>query len=81
MVLLRSDGLPDAIDRHIIPFGYTRLEQLLQGLDNSQMTASKMCEAVLDGVADHAGNTPHSDDMTVVAFRVVSRPATTSPSA
>ncbi len=81
VVLLHSDGLPEAIDRHIIPFGYTRLEQLLQGLDTSQLTAAEICEAVLDGVADHAGSTPQSDDMTVVAIRVISQPGTTPPSA
>ena len=67
LLVVCSDGVTDAEDAHEEPFGEERLDALLTSMAGH--TPREVRQKILDAVADHVRETPHSDDLTVVAVR------------
>ena len=67
ILILLSDGITEAMDAGRIPYGDVRLEQ---GVGRPATTAQKVMDNVIADVAAHVKNTPPSDDITIVCFRV-----------
>ena len=65
LVLLYSDGLTDAMDRHDKPLGEDRLKQLLADSPSSPQAAGK---EILASVRRHFAGRSQFDDMTMVCF-------------
>ena len=66
-LVLCSDGLFEAIDRHQVLYGYDRPQELLRSLPGR--TASEVLEAVFADWRRHLGSEPPPDDTTVVVLR------------
>ena len=71
MVVLHTDGMPEATDRAGAVFGYERLARFLAALDTGSLTAPEITRAVLADVARFAGGGHPLDDIAVVAIRVL----------
>jgi sigma-B regulation protein RsbU (phosphoserine phosphatase) len=63
-LLLYSDGLVEAASADGEPFGYRRLEHILETSAND--SGNELTAAILDALADHTGGTPLADDLTVL---------------
>lgn len=74
VLVIYSDGLPEAQSRHGEVYGYAGLEQRLATLPSAEMSARQIVRALLDDVHRFAGGRPQQDDMTVVAVKVLSAP-------
>lgn len=66
-LVLCSDGLFEATDRHQVLYGYDRPQELLRSL--SGRTAPEVLEAVFADWRRHLGPEPPPDDTTVVVLR------------
>jgi len=62
-----SDGITEAIDGQNRPFGLGRLMDVIAA--NQAAGATQMLEAVVDAVATFAGDTPRSDDLTLLVIK------------
>jgi serine phosphatase RsbU (regulator of sigma subunit)/CRP-like cAMP-binding protein len=69
MILLYSDGLTDATNRHNETFGFDRLGRTLINL--GQRSAQMVCDALINAVTDHQAGISQEDDMTVVVLQAV----------
>jgi phosphoserine phosphatase RsbU/P len=67
-VLLFTDGLLDAEDRHGEPFGAERLLRLLTS--EGDISPSAVKHAVVNGVFEHTNSVPLVDDLTVLAAEI-----------
>lgn len=66
-VVFYTDGVTEAFDDNGELFSVARLKDLL---DHARtLPVDKLCARVLDGVDEHAGKTPQSDDITCVVLR------------
>ncbi|HEY6930273.1 MAG TPA: SpoIIE family protein phosphatase [Thermoanaerobaculia bacterium] len=63
-LVLLTDGLVEASNGSGEPFGFERLEALLQ--KESDSDAARIKEAILQAVASHSGSAPPDDDRTLV---------------
>lgn len=63
-LVLYSDGITEAMDAADTEFGEARLESL--ATDHRGNPAADFIEAAMSAVRAHAGDTPQSDDMTLV---------------
>jgi serine phosphatase RsbU (regulator of sigma subunit) len=70
VLLLHSDGVPEATDAAGQPFGYERLAALLAHLDTAALSAREITRAVLDEVARFTAGSHLRDDVAVVAVKV-----------
>lgn len=69
VVLLCTDGVPEAARPGRAPFGYEALRDLIARLDTSRMTARAIVEAVVAEVRRASGGSAPTDDVAVVAIR------------
>jgi serine phosphatase RsbU (regulator of sigma subunit) len=67
LLVVCSDGVTDAANAHEEPYGEERLDALLESM--AGRSPKEVRQRILDAVADHVQETPHSDDLTVVAIR------------
>jgi serine phosphatase RsbU (regulator of sigma subunit) len=65
VVVLYSDGICDAMNRHGQPFG---TPAMMEALASAQPGAAAAGTAILDAVRRHIGKTARSDDMTLICF-------------
>ena len=63
-LLLYSDGLVEAASASGEPFGYTRLERILE--KSAQLPGDELTAAILAALADYTNETPLADDLTVL---------------
>jgi len=66
-ILLYTDGVTEALDRHDAEFGLPRLIQSLQA--NAPKGAEAAVRNIADEVRDFAGDTPQHDDITLIFIR------------
>ena len=63
-VVFFTDGIPEAVDAAGEPFGYERLEELLER--ESSRPADELMRAILEAVSDHVKDAPLEDDRTLL---------------
>jgi sigma-B regulation protein RsbU (phosphoserine phosphatase) len=76
-VLLYTDGLVEAADEGHVEYGRDRLAAKLQDLGRS--SARALVESLLEDVRRHTQGAPQSDDVTILALRMASRPESSMP--
>jgi len=69
LLVITSDGISEAMNPAGEQFGRKRLESLIR--ENSQESAERIRDRIIEAVRHHVGNAPQMDDMTIV---VVKRP-------
>ena len=67
LLLIYSDGIPEACNQHEEEFGEARLSRLIR--ERGRLPASELCGAVLDNVKDYSRGCHQGDDLTVVAAK------------
>ncbi|MFB3082982.1 MAG: PP2C family protein-serine/threonine phosphatase, partial [Gammaproteobacteria bacterium] len=70
LLLLYSDGIPEAMNPAREQFGEERLVALLKAHSGSSQA---LIDAIIEAVTQHAAEAPPSDDMTLLAARRVSK--------
>ena len=63
-LLLYSDGLVEAASASGEPFGYARLERILE--KSAKLPGAELTAAILAALGDHTKETPLADDLTVL---------------
>ena len=63
-IVFFTDGIPEAVDGQGEPFGYERLEELLQR--EASRTADELLQAILAAVSAHVKDAPLEDDRTLL---------------
>lgn len=63
-IVFFTDGIPEAVDAAGEPFGYERLEALLER--DASRTADELLEAILTAVSAHVKDSPLEDDRTLL---------------
>ena len=69
VMLLCSDGLPDATNRQNKRFGYNKIIRLLSQMP--QASTQIACNQLVNAVIEHQGSSLQFDDMTVLLVRAV----------
>ena len=64
LLVLYSDGVPDAVDWDERPYGMERFHKLI--LEHQTDTADEVCTAIYDDVLKHRGDAPAADDITLL---------------
>lgn len=67
LLLLYTDGVTEAHNRRLQPFGETGLLHVLQR--NREKTAGQIREALLRAISDFTGTAPKFDDVAIVALK------------
>ena len=67
LLLIYSDGITEAMNAQHEEFGEERLIETVRKYRDA--TAHELIEKIMQAVKQHAGNTPQSDDMTLMALR------------
>lgn len=65
-LLLYTDGATDAMDAEGLLFGRERLIKVME--DGLGKNAQALCDGILEEIQVYHGNTPQSDDITLVAL-------------
>ncbi len=63
-LILYSDGLVEAVSREGEPFGYQRLEEVVEAA--TDLSGSGLTTTILDALAQHSDGVPAADDLTVL---------------
>ncbi|MGZ8217423.1 PP2C family protein-serine/threonine phosphatase [Methylomagnum sp.] len=71
-LFLYTDGIVEELNPAEEPFGYERLEGLLQAHAEGEFTALR--DTLLDALTQHAGRTTFEDDVTLFSVEYVERP-------
>jgi serine phosphatase RsbU (regulator of sigma subunit) len=71
VVVLYTDGVPEARDRRGAEYGYERLAHFLAGLDTASLAARDIAAAIVADVARFAAGSRRHDDQAVVVVKVV----------
>jgi sigma-B regulation protein RsbU (phosphoserine phosphatase) len=71
VLVLFTDGIPDARNQSKDFYESYRLKKLLSSLDTTHLTAKEIKKRIIDDVTSFVGNTPQNDDMTVVVIKNV----------
>lgn len=69
VVVLYSDGIPDAQNMNNEPYGVARLKRIVQEVSNNHHTAEGIKDAILADVMAYIGAREHLDDITVVVMK------------
>jgi sigma-B regulation protein RsbU (phosphoserine phosphatase) len=69
-VISYSDGLTEAVNLRGEEFGIGRLVETVTSHRESSRSAAHMLDAILVAVRSHTGDTPQSDDLTLIVARV-----------
>lgn len=67
VLVLYTDGVTEERDFNGKQFGHERLEKLI--VDNASLSSVSIKRAILDAVAEHAGNVAQTDDLTLVVAK------------
>ena len=67
VLLIYSDGIPDAINEFDQPYGEENLIKLVK--ENLSEPAMGLIDKIIEAVNAHAGDTPQLDDLTLVVVR------------
>jgi len=68
LLLINSDGIPEAANAQQEEFGEQRFENVVQ--ENRNLGAAQLCGAILDCVREFSGGWHQGDDLTVVAAKL-----------
>jgi len=71
VVVLHTDGLPEAVDGGGRPYGYERLQRRLAALDPLRLSAAGIRDALLADVARFAAGSRRQDDVAVVVVKAL----------
>ncbi len=71
VVVIFSDGIPDARNKMKEFYDQERLVTLLAGIDAGKLTARDIKERIVEDVMTFAGNVHQNDDMTVVVIKTL----------
>lgn len=69
MMLLYSDGITEATNRHNESFGFDRIDRALRRMPQS--SAQMVCDELINAAIEHQGGSQQQDDMTIVVVRAV----------
>jgi len=69
LVILYSDGFPEAQNEHNEQYGMQRLRRIVQQAGDDLMTAEGIKNAVFSDVLQFIGNREHLDDITIVVMK------------
>jgi serine phosphatase RsbU (regulator of sigma subunit) len=69
LLLVYSDGIPEATNLQNVSFGYEAMIRTVGRLPGS--TAQRACEELIRAVAEHQAGSLQQDDMTIVVVRAV----------
>ncbi len=69
VVLMYSDGVPEAINKKGDQYGLARLRRIVQNAGNDLYTAEGIKNAVLSDVVEFIGSKEHDDDITVLVLK------------
>ena len=70
LLILYTDGIPEAKNNAKLFYGYDTLQRLLQNMNTGPMTALEIKEAILEDVRRFSGSAHQYDDMTVVVVKI-----------
>jgi sigma-B regulation protein RsbU (phosphoserine phosphatase) len=71
VVVLYTDGVPEALDRHGAQYGYEALATLVRRLDTEALSAREIREAIVREVSRFSGGRRAEDDMALVVVKAV----------
>jgi sigma-B regulation protein RsbU (phosphoserine phosphatase) len=71
VVVLFTDGLPDARNGERDFYEYENLKKLLEKMDVTKLSAAEIKDGIIDAVKRFTGTTPQFDDMTVVVVKAI----------
>jgi len=69
MLLIYTDGIPDATNRQNVSFGFDGVVRTVGRLSGS--SAQLVCDGLIKAAVEHHANVPQHDDMTVVVLRAI----------
>ena len=69
VVVLYSDGIPDAQNMNKEAYGVQRLKRIVQDKANENLSADAVKDAILADVMAFIGEREHLDDITVVVMK------------
>lgn len=69
VLVMYSDGVPEAVNPSGVQYGMQKLRQIVQDAANDLYTAKGIKNAVVADVIQYIGNEPHRDDITVVVLK------------
>lgn len=69
IVVMYSDGVPEALNRKGEQYGMMRLKRIVQDAGNDLYTSEGIKNAVLSDVVEFIGTKEHDDDITVVVLK------------
>jgi serine phosphatase RsbU (regulator of sigma subunit) len=67
LLLIYSDGIPEAMNPHGVQFGHKKLTEILQ--EHKGLPLQDLLDVIVGRVHAHAAGAPQSDDITLVAVR------------
>ena len=69
MMLLCSDGIPDATNRQNERFGFNRIIRSVAHMQ--QLSTQRVCNELIKAITEHQDGSPQFDDMTVITVKAV----------
>jgi sigma-B regulation protein RsbU (phosphoserine phosphatase) len=69
MMLLCSDGIPDATNRQNERFGFNRIVRSVAHMQ--QLSTQRVCNELIKAITEHQDGSPQFDDMTVITVKAV----------
>jgi len=73
VLVIFSDGVPEARNSDDLPYGYDAPRDLLASLDTANMGAEQIKQAILENVGKCCERVKQSDDIAMVVIKAVSR--------
>jgi len=70
VLVLFTDGVPEALGRHGAEYGYERLARFVAALDTAALPAREIAAAILGDVARFAAGSRRHDDQAVVVVKM-----------
>ena len=67
ILVLYTDGIPEAIDEHYNEFGRERLQDIVAA--HAQDSATEICQAIVEGLDAFCGHMDQMDDLTLIVAR------------
>lgn len=71
LLLLLTDGFPEAMNDRREQFGQERLENILRHIDTRQLSAQQVLDRITNEIQSHVGTAAQHDDMTMVVVKVL----------
>jgi len=69
VLVMFSDGIPEAVDKNGVQYGMQRLKRIVQDAANDLYTAKGIKNSILTDVVEYIDGGEHLDDMTVVVLK------------